>query len=93
MTQEMSKKSSLLGGIDITHDYRVKIPFSKQAEGIVQTEHEIHKNINNWNETCARAIEMFGLPGQKYTCRMTKEAIEFWFLEEKDALLFELTCG
>ena len=51
------------------------------------------RNINKWNECCARAIEMFGLPEEKYTCRFTKEAIEFWFLEEKDALVFELCCG
>ena len=49
--------------------------------------------INRWNEACAKAIEMFGLPGDKYTCRMTKSAIEFWFLAEKDAMVFELCCG
>jgi hypothetical protein len=49
--------------------------------------------ITKWNESCARAIELFGLPGEKYTCRITKENIEFWFLDEKDALLFELCCG
>jgi hypothetical protein len=75
----------MLGGIDINHDYRVRIPFTVgfMSDG----------EINMWNETCARAIEMFGLPGDKYTCRFTKEAIEFWFLEEKDAMIFELTCG
>lgn len=85
MTQDKSKKSSLLGGIDINHDYRVRIPFKMTVFN--------DTTQNKWNETCAKAIEMFGLPGQKYTCRMTKEAIEFWFLEEKDAMLFELTCG
>jgi hypothetical protein len=53
----------------------------------------VYDTVNNWNEACARAIELFGLPGDKYTCRMTKEAIEFWFLEEKDAVMFELCCG
>ena len=50
-------------------------------------------DIANWNETCAEAIEMFGLPGDKYTTRMTPSDIEFWFREEKDAMLFELCCG
>ena len=82
---EQLKKSSKLGGIDYDHDYRVRIPFEFSIH--------VERNINNWNETCARAIELFGLPGEKYSCRFTKNFIEFWFLEEKDALLFELCCG
>lgn len=54
---------------------------------------DVRDNINNWNECCATAIELFGLPGDKYSCRFTNQAIEFWFLEEKDAMIFELTCG
>jgi len=79
---EKSKKSSLLGGIDIEHDFRVRIPFQL-----------VNGDINVWNEHCAKAIELFGLQGDRYTCRITNNAIEFWFLEEKDAMLFELTCG
>ena len=90
---EQLKKYSLLGGIDINHDHRVRIPFAKYDNNIFAAERQIHDNINNWNEACARALEMFGLPGDKYTCRFTKEAIEFWFLEEKDAMMFELCCG
>jgi hypothetical protein len=82
---EKLKKSYTVGGIDVDHDYRVKIPF-------------IHGNITNtgitkWNETCAIAIHLFGLPGDKYTCRLTHSNVEFWFRDEKDAMLFELTCG
>lgn len=87
MTLKQSKKSSTLGGIDINHDYRVRIPFRL---GFMD---DARGEINTWNEICAKAIEMFGLPGVNYTCRFTKEAIEFWFLEEKDAMLFELCCG
>lgn len=85
--------AKIINGIDDLHDYKVRIPFSKQASNIFETEREVYKNINNWNETCAKAIELFGLPGEKYSCRFTKEAIEFWFLEEQDALMFELCCG
>lgn len=80
----------MLGGIDDNHDYRVRIPFLNRE---IISIHEVEQGVNQWNETCARAIELFGLPGEKYSCRFTKQAIEFWFLEEKDALLFELTCG
>jgi hypothetical protein len=75
----------MLGGIKDEHDYRVRIPFELSIQ--------VERNINNWNETCARAIELFGLPGEKYTCRFTKNFIEFWFLDEKDAMIFELSCG
>lgn len=79
---EQLKKSSLLGGIDVDHDYRVRIPFNL-----------MNGNLNAWNECCATAIELFGLPGEKYTCRVTKSFMEFWFLDEKDAIMFELCCG
>lgn len=82
---DKSKKSSHLGGINVDHDYRVKIPFNLILDAM--------RGKETWNEICAKAIEMFGLPGDKYSCRFTSEYIEFWFLEEKDAMLFELTCG
>lgn len=82
---EQLKKSYYLGGIDVTHDYRVQIPFNLIQDAM--------RGQDTWNEICAKAIEMFGLPGNKYSCRFTKEHIEFWFLEEKDAMVFELCCG
>jgi hypothetical protein len=82
---ELLKKSYTLGGIDIDHDYCVKIPFTNG--------NMTNPEINKWNEHCATAIEMFGLPGEKYTCRVTHSNMEFWFRDEKDAMLFELTCG
>jgi hypothetical protein len=85
---EQLKKSSLLGGIDIDHDFVVRIPFEITLEPSTS-----RKVLNNWNEHCATAIEMFGLPGDKYTCRLTDNNMEFWFRDEKDAMVFELCCG
>lgn len=82
MTPDKSKKSSLAGGIDYDHDYRVRIPVQ-----------DINGLPTIWNEHSATAIELFGLPGDKYTCRVTKEAMEFWFRDQKDAVIFELKCG
>ena len=82
---ERLKKSYTLGGIDIDHDFRVRIPFNETVRTTA--------GIKMWNDTCATAIELFGLPGEKYTCRFTKTHIEFWFLDEKDAMMFELCCG
>ena len=87
---EKSKKSSWLAGIRDDHDYRVKIPFSKTL-GLNPGDNKLV--FNQWNEHCATAMELFGLPGERYTCRFTHHYIEFWFLDEKDAMLFELTCG
>lgn len=75
----------MLGGIEDDHDFRVRIPYDYI--------HDTMRGRELWNEVCAKAIEMFGLPGERYSCRFTKAAIEFWFLEEKDAMLFELCCG
>lgn len=85
MTQDKSRNYSHTAGIKNEHDYRVKIPFNLVRD--------VMTGKDTWNEVCAKAIEMFGLPGDKYSCRFTKESIEFWFLEEKDAMLFELACG
>jgi hypothetical protein len=63
----------------------IRIPFELTTE--------VNNNITNWNETCARAIELFGLPGEKYTCKFNKDFLEFWFVDEKDAIMFELCCG
>jgi len=71
------------GGID--HDYRVKIPYTYiYSHG---------KKNELWNEVCARAIELFGLPGDRYSCKFADKNIEFCFLEQKDAMIFELCCG
>ena len=49
--------------------------------------------ITDWNETCAQAIEMFGLSGDKFTTQLTEDHLDFIFKDEKDAIMFELTCG
>lgn len=49
--------------------------------------------VTDWNETCARAIELFGLPGDKFTTHLTVDHLDFIFNDEKDAILFELVCG
>ena len=43
-----------------------------------------------WNETCAWAIEQFGLPGEKYVTHPTKDYMEFLFKNEQDAIMFSL---
>lgn len=47
------------------------------------------KNQSNiwWNETCANIIEVFGLPGDKYTTEVSANEMLFFFQNEKDAMM------
>lgn len=49
-----------------------------------------YDNEYRWNEVCARAIEMFGLPGERYTIYANIDYMDFIFNSEKDALLFSI---
>jgi hypothetical protein len=60
---------------------RVRIPWQKGD------------TINNWDETCIWAMEHFGLPGDKFTTHATEDYMDFYFDNEHDAILFELSCG
>lgn len=74
---------ALINHIDETHDFKVAIHWNSVWTNLAKREEQ-------WNDAAAWAMERFGLPGDKYTCRMTTTAIEFWFLEEADALMFQL---
>jgi tRNA(Glu) U13 pseudouridine synthase TruD len=47
-------------------------------------------NSYAWNEICASAIEKFGLPGDRYYTHATEEYMDFYFTDERDAILFQL---
>jgi len=57
----------------------VRIPWSRE-----------HDNEHKWNEICARAIEMFGLPGNRFTTFLHSDFMDFIFESNKDALMFAL---
>ena len=60
---------------------RVRIPW--------KTNHD----IPTWNQKCAWAVETFGLPGDKFDTHATEDYMDFYFKDERDAIIFELTCG
>jgi hypothetical protein len=60
---------------------RVRIPWQKGD------------TINNWDETCAWAIEQYGLPGDKFETHATEDYMDFYFKDERDAILFQLARG
>jgi hypothetical protein len=53
----------------------------------------VNGNTTKWNETCAWAVEQFGLPGDRFTSHPTEDYMDFHFKDEKDAILFELRWG
>lgn len=81
-----------INGIDEKHDFRVRLSFAEK-----DINHTLLNDwkafMDEWDHYCAIAVDMYGPPGRKYTCRLTKEACEFWFKDEQDALMFELRCG
>ena len=50
-------------------------------------------DIPTWNETCAWAVEQFGLPGDRFETHATEDYMDFYFKDERDAIHFELRCG
>ena len=53
-------------------------------------------NLNSptpWNEVTARALEVFGLPGDRYVTHLTQDYLEYHFRDPHDATLFVLEHG
>jgi hypothetical protein len=48
---------------------------------------------NDWNMACAWAIGEYGLPDERFTTRPGDEGMDFYFVDERDAIMFELTWG
>lgn len=43
-----------------------------------------------WNEACANVLEVFGLPGNKFTSHPTADKMDFRFKSIKDAELCKI---
>ena len=43
-----------------------------------------------WNEACADVLEVFGLPGSRFTSHPHPERMDFHFKSKKDAILCEI---
>ena len=43
-----------------------------------------------WDQACIWALEQFGLPGDKYMTHATKDAMDFLFKNEEDAIIMTL---
>jgi hypothetical protein len=43
-----------------------------------------------WNEICADAVELFGLPGDRYITDISEKSMTWSFRSDQDAVLFRL---
>jgi len=51
------------------------------------------KDVNRWDEACAKAVEMFGLPGDRFETHVDGAWMDFVFYDGKDATMFMLAYG
>ena len=51
------------------------------------------KDVNRWDEACAKAVEMFGLPGDRFETHVDGAWMDFVFYDGKDATMFILAHG
>ena len=58
---------------------RVRLPWATEIDALPK-----------WNETCAIAIEKFGFAGDRYQTHATEDYMDFYFKDERDAILFQL---
>jgi hypothetical protein len=49
-----------------------------------------YDNEYKWNLVCARAIEQFGLPGDRFETHANIHHMDFIFKSNKDALMFAI---
>ena len=47
-------------------------------------------NILRWDRLCTDAIQLFGLPGDRYITDIGGDCMDWIFKDPKDALLFRL---
>lgn len=59
--------------------YPVTIPWAPKLD-----------TVSAWNEICAEAMEMFGLPGGRYMTEANVNDMTWYFKNEQDALLMTL---
>lgn len=59
--------------------HQVTVPWSPRAS-----------TMRVWNEICADAVELFGLPGDRYMTQPNINDMTWYFRSEADALLFKL---
>ena len=80
--ERSSGVKTISGNITLRDDeykYPVVIPWTPQLD-----------TVTAWNEICAQAMEIFGLPGNRYITDANVNDMTWYFRDEQDALLMTL---
>ena len=57
----------------------------------VTVELSVYRNdIPHWDKICIEAMELFGLPGDRYITNIGSNCMDWIFRDQQDALLFKL---
>ncbi len=59
---------------------------------VVQVPWDHRQTSSNWTELCVEAIQIFGLPGDRYITHANEDCMDFMFKTERDAIHFSLAC-
>jgi len=76
---------SILGNITLREPkfiYHCTIPWSVPMN-----------NVYRWNEVTADAMDLFGLPGDRYITDISEHSMTWSFCNDRDAVLFKLKFG
>lgn len=68
-------------------------PLNKQGTSVRLDWRQGYDTTEAWNDICIWAIEQFGLPGNRFTWHATEDHMDFDFVDERDAIHFELRWG
>ena len=49
-----------------------------------------NNNIAHWNRICIDAVELFGIPGDRFITDLHWDKLDFYFKNTQDELLFRL---
>jgi len=49
-----------------------------------------HNDVLSWDRICTDAVELFGLPGERYITDLGGNSMDWIFRNPQDALLFKL---
>jgi hypothetical protein len=50
-------------------------------------------SVSDWTDKCARVLETFGLPGDKYITQVSENHLVFSFIDAEDAVMAKLMLG
>ena len=66
-------------------DRDLEFPYVAHMDWIDMTRHN-----ETWNQACARGIEVFGLPGDRYITHARSDSMTWHFRDHRDLVLFLL---